>query len=196
MRITRVLAIQNYGSSGTTLIQSLLDGHPNILCLPALHSSGLYGFWETYGNRPHAAHLKEFLDAHAYWFDPDAYPQGSVLGLHQMGKHMDGKVAVDKSRFEAALAAAWSALPELTRRDFIVSVFTCYNAVLGRPLADDVVLMYAIHSQPPRVAQALRKDFGEVKFLHMVREPVQNMGSGMKHIAKAENWQHLQLLDC
>lgn len=31
-----VVAIQNYGSSGTLFIQSLLDNHPQILSIPAL----------------------------------------------------------------------------------------------------------------------------------------------------------------
>ena len=41
-----VLAIQNYGPSGSLFLQSLVDDHPNILSIPALYMLNYYSFWD------------------------------------------------------------------------------------------------------------------------------------------------------
>ena len=41
----RVIGIQCYGTSGTTLMHSLLDNHPSIISLPFLHGRDLYTLW-------------------------------------------------------------------------------------------------------------------------------------------------------
>ena len=35
LKINRIIAIQNHGPSGSTLMHSLLDDHPNIMSLPS-----------------------------------------------------------------------------------------------------------------------------------------------------------------
>ena len=45
LRISKVLAIQNFGSSGSKFVHSLFDNHPEILAIPSLYMSSFYTFW-------------------------------------------------------------------------------------------------------------------------------------------------------
>lgn len=45
LKIKYIIAIQNNGSSGSTLLHSLLDNHPRILSLPMLWGNEFYSVW-------------------------------------------------------------------------------------------------------------------------------------------------------
>ena len=44
----KIIAIQNYGSSGTLLLHSLLDQHPNIIQLPGLAGLNIFEHLQKY----------------------------------------------------------------------------------------------------------------------------------------------------
>jgi hypothetical protein len=180
MHIEGALAVQNYGSSGSLLMQSLLDSHPNILCLPALHGHQLYVFWEHHGSLPIAQLKEKFLEQHAYWFDPSLTED--LLGLQQMGANLDEPTRIDRDAFVSYLG--WDNGRTLSRKDYIASVYIAYAKALGRSLsANRYWLVFPIHGHHVPHAEFLSEDFDKAYFLHTVREPVQNMGSGVKHIA-------------
>ena len=47
-KINKVFAIQCYGPSGTTLLHSLMDQHPEILSMPLLFPIPIYYLWDEY----------------------------------------------------------------------------------------------------------------------------------------------------
>ena len=190
----KIIAIQNCGSSGTLFIQSLLDNHPQILSLPALHGQQLLIFWEKHGELDKINLLQAFLENHQYWFDPES--RYDEYGLLQMGLCMNEKVFVDRDQFTKYLLGLWSEFSILTRKDFIVSIYLAYNQTLGRLIDSSSWILYPIHSLPKKYALQLVKDFSKVYFLHMIREPIQNMGSTAKHINRYSHWENLYLLSC
>ncbi|OGT35028.1 MAG: hypothetical protein A3F11_07425 [Gammaproteobacteria bacterium RIFCSPHIGHO2_12_FULL_37_14] len=190
----KVIAIQNCGSSGTLLIQSLLDNHPQILSLPALHGQQLLIFWENHDKLDATHLLQAFLQDHQYWFHPEN--RHDEYGLLQMGSNMNEQVHVDQELFSTYLSSMWNDLTQLTRKDFIISIYLAYNQALNRTIDSSSWILYPIHSLPKKYALQLTSDFSKVYFLHMIREPIQNMGSTAKHINRYGHWINLYLLSC
>lgn len=181
LKIEKVIAIQNYGVSGTTLMHSLLDNHPQIMSLPMLHAEPLYRIWDRIAaegamqNREKVTQI--FREMIPFLFNVHAGADASLL---QMGENKNEAIEVHENIF---FENFWKTVPQnFTRKDFITGVYVAYNLCYGNNFNDDAWICYPIHSQDIKVAEYLLQDFAQVHFLHMVREPVQNMGSLIKHI--------------
>lgn len=175
-----VVAIQNYGSSGSLFLQSLLDGHPSLLALPALYIRPFYSFWEEHGAKPREAVVGAFLKKNSYWFKPDGINRG--LGLEQMGESMKEGAYIDEELFTAALKDLLESAPKFDRRTMLLSVYLAYARARGLEVPENACLVFPIHSMPRRHAGSLLEDFKDVRFLHMIREPLVLIGSMIKHI--------------
>lgn len=194
MIFEKILAVQNYGASGTLLIQSLLDSHPQIISLPALNGQRLLYFWKNYSHLNKEQMLAQFIQEYDYWFDPKQ--DSSDLGLTNLGPNKDEKASVDKSTFIRNVYELWSQYQPLDCKKFISSVYSAYNACLNRSFSPDAWLLYPIHSLPKERALDLVQHFSKVYVLHMHRDPIQNIGSGAKHINYHPHWQYKYLLHC
>lgn len=174
-----VVAIQNYGPSGSLFLQSLLDNHPQILSMPALYNTGFYYFWESKNNLSDVGLVDSFIQRHDYWFLRDKAIKG--WGLHQVGENMDQSVYVDQNNFHNHLS---NMIPEsgFSRKSFFVAIYYAYSLALGRKIEEPVVLLFPIHSSPRHHAQYLVEDFPDTKFIHTIRDPIEGMGSSIKHI--------------
>jgi hypothetical protein len=192
--INKILAIQNCGPSGTTLMQSLLDGHPDIISLPGLHGQQLLVFWDKYQHLARDAFFQQFQTEFYHYYEPAAVPND--LGLRELGDHKNELALIDKTAFLNNLAAQWQSSPFISSKLFVTSVYLAYHQTLGRTVSDNAYLLYPIHSLKKKYASILVNDFDTVKFLHMVREPLQSIGSAAKHINKYEHWDHHYLLSC
>jgi hypothetical protein len=189
----KILAVQNCGPSGSTLVQSLLDDHPSIMSLPALHALELVIFWESFCALPFNEFYEKFINHFKFYFKPDLVPNG--LGLRELGDHQDELACVDEAVFTQKLKAYFQK-DTLTFKSYLVAVFRAYHESLGKPYSNDSYILYPIHSLNKRFAKILVDNFDCVRFLYTVREPVQAIGSAAKHINKDRAWDHLHLLTC
>ena len=122
--------------------------------------------------------MKKFIKAnYKVLFDIGSYNEKS---LSMLGKNMDQKVEVSENTFFSFLKKNLGQLSEISRREFIIGVFLSYNECFGKKFDDDCYICFPIHSRPLIIAECLREDFEELKFIHMTREPVQNISSCMK----------------
>lgn len=192
--IEKILAIQNCGPSGTTLLQSLLDGHPDIITLPGLHAQQLLVFWSKYQHLQREALFTQFTLEFYTYYEPNAVPND--LGLRELGEHRNQLAIVDKSLFLDGLRKRWEGQEHISSKTFVTSVFLAYHEAIGRQIKPDAYILYPIHSLKKEYAALLIQDFKCVRFLHTVREPLQSIGSAAKHINKYEHWDHHYLLAC
>lgn len=188
----KILAIQNYGRSGTLFLQSLLDGHPQILSLPALNGRMLLPYWEQHGHLPKSEFLSKFLNDHPGFFGKTH--DGYGMGISDMGINRNEAAFVDREAFEYYLSLEWQ--DELTRKNFITGIYIAYNKALWRVIHEDAWILYPIHCLPEKYGRQLTEDFNTVRYIHTVREPFQNIGSLCSHISKNPAFDHLYLLDC
>ncbi|AZL16072.1 sulfotransferase [Rickettsiales endosymbiont of Stachyamoeba lipophora] len=175
----KVIAIQNFGSSGTTLVHSYLDGHNQILSLPALFGIEFYYRWDKHyqflsRDKLIAEHLKDF----SYFFEADA-PIHDIYGLNDMGEDRMQNAAIDRDLYIQHFLASFP--QEFTRASFLVSIYQAYNKAMGKDIKDAEFLIFPIHSNPKQYALDLCEDFEKVYFLHMLRNPIQSIGSSIKH---------------
>lgn len=178
-RVVNVVAVQNYGRSGSTFLQSLLDGHPNILSTPNFYSRAFYEVWEEkISEVPDTNKLEAFIDAFPLWFDT-AYVDQSA-GLHRLGPNQDQVAHVDKERFRGLLTAYFEQ-NQINRRSLFAGAHLAYGLCLGRTLARDLWVLYPVHGRPKKVAKALIDDFPETNFIYTVREPVSNFASSLTY---------------
>ena len=178
-RVVNVVAVQNYGRSGSTFLQSLLDGHPNILSTPNFYSRAYYEKWEEkIAHVPDEEKQAAFIEQFPQWFDT-AYVDQSA-GLHRLGPDQNQIAHVDRERFEGTLAAYFEH-NEVNRKNLFIGTHLAYALCLDRELAHDLWTLYPIHGRPISVARALLEDFPEAKFVYTVREPVSNVASSLSH---------------
>ena len=97
LKINRIIAIQNHGPSGSTLMHSLLDDHPNIMSLPWLYGLPLYYIWDENlkDKKITFDFLKEIIiTKFGVLFDPNL--ENGDPSLSYMGEKENVVIKVDK----------------------------------------------------------------------------------------------------
>src|SRR5256885_90705 len=103
-----------------------------------------------------------------------------------MGQNRAQPTKIDRAAFEAALVKLeWDDSKPLSRKQYITSIYVAYAQALGRTFGQaSYWIVFPIHSHTQARASYLAEDFSKAYFLHTTRNPLQNMGSGAKHILK------------
>ena len=96
-KVHNMLAVQNYMSSGSIFLQSLLDGHSNILSTPALYSREIFKIWNN-SLSLNKSNLIEFFIESLPWFDPDKTDVDN--GLNRLGKKANEIAVIDKKNLQ------------------------------------------------------------------------------------------------
>jgi hypothetical protein len=196
LNIERVVAVQNYGPSGTSLLHSLLDDHPQVISTLMLQDYGIYyHLWDEISYNPTVENIFQVVRKRLYSLFNADYGDPT---FKQMGESKNERLEVRESDFKYHLQNYFKSSKVITRKEFIVGVFVAYNLCHGRKFSDDAIICFPIHSHSQQYAGYLTQDFREVYFLHMVREPVQNIGSQIKYVAQCDRDIDLfkSLLDC
>jgi hypothetical protein len=168
------VAICMYGSSGTKLLASYLDGHDDVIALPTDRSTRIYQFFERYQSL--ALHDKLI-----------AYPV--------FANFFQGDFPIAAADYYAAVKALsemygdWS--PELleSRRAFFQFIHIVYCVALGRrPASPHPLIVYAQHFVDDQLARRFCEDFPQAHFIHMVRDPITNCGRLFDFWYTAKPW--------
>lgn len=180
--VRNVIAVQNYASSGSSFLQSLLDSHPRLVGAPHFYARNFFRFWAQLGDTANApAVVAAFVKDHAHWFDPRLTDY--TAGLHRLGPSRDYTPHVDRERFVKDLHCFLGNEPKLTRRTLFIGVHLAYAAGLDRPATEtNVDIVFPVHSEPRWVAEALLQDFPAAKFIHTVRDTRTLLPSYCRHL--------------
>lgn len=184
--------------SGVTLLQTLFDGHPEVLQIPT--QLKLYDFLDSRRDAFTAEQaVREFADfpSHDHLFDTSL---SGVMHKDRLGENRDVRVVVDKERFvRNAVHLLGDARPNA--RELVVAAVVAYNICIGRDVRDAKAVLAHIHhgdwlfpehlvekfnlSPPPSAAgiDVLRPD----KALIAVRNPVETLQSLEAYAAKHES---------
>lgn len=176
-----VAAIQGYGQSGTTLIHSLLDNHPDVLSIPFVYGIFIYPFWERWiqNQDPPVNIIDSFIEKFEYWFDEKK--TGGRDGLDQMGPEMNEVVYAPREAFREAMRAMLPDERSITRGRFLAAVYASYASAIGRTIKYHMFINFPLHGWDVRYVRYLLEDFPNVKFIYMVRDPITVIGSSFKY---------------
>ena len=186
-QLNQVLAILFYGRSGSFFLQSLLDGHPNLIALPPYLPQTYYEFWRAYGHLTASKLIDEFADYYATLFDarnpckspiPGGPNTGENCGLVSMGPEQNEVLGVDRGKFMDSLKNIIGPEKTISRKFFYQAIHVAYTEALERPGVDPhPIMMVQLHAPHPERMREILEDFPETKFLQAIRQPLQTLGS-------------------
>jgi hypothetical protein len=169
-----IVSVCYWGRSGSVLLASFLDKHPNVVLLPGLRGQRIYRFIEKYQLLSLREKLITYPVMAEEYGDPFFYGNFSI-------SETDYYAAVD------ALLQVYGHLPAeylASRRAFVQFIHAAYSLALGRhPATPRPLMVYAQHNFDGAVAQQIVEDFPKARFLHTVRNPVATFDSGFDWIA-------------
>ena len=163
-----LVAVCHWGRSGSWLVASYLDGHEDVLHLPAEAGQQIY----------------PFFDHHEAWSLRDkliAYPIYSTIrfGLKYSTNFFQGDFPIAAADYYAAVDALFKVYghlpPQLlgTSRAFLQFLHVAYGLALNqRPSSSRPIIVHWQHWWDNVLAQRLARDFPQAKFLHTVRDPI------------------------
>ncbi|MDP1574213.1 MAG: sulfotransferase [Coxiellaceae bacterium] len=192
-KIDEVLAIVFLGRSGSVFLGSLLDNHPQVIMLPGTQLAFYDFFWEKYSGLSNVenlvntfcAYFSSFFDVHA--FSPLSLgTQPSLdLGFSSMGEDRNEKVEIDKEKFKKIMYCILSKISHVNKKNFFQAIHVAYTISNDNSSRLDKnrlpLIVYQLHMNWENLVTSLVSDFPKTKFIHMIREPFQTVGSHFKH---------------
>ena len=187
-----VVALLNYGRSGSGLLDSLIDGHPQIASIPGVLMKGFFarGVWEALRADGAAGLLPRFIETYEVLFDtasskpvPTGVPRedtvgiGRTEGLANLGPNGDEVMTVDRAAFHAAASQMIDAAGEVDQGTLFRIVHRAYDVAAGGDGAEKPVLFYHIHNPAEYPLANFLGHFPEARLLMTVREPIQSCES-------------------
>jgi len=191
----KMVALLHFGRSGTGLLHSLVDNHPEVSTLPSIYFSAYFDptIWKklTAGGWEKIPEL--FVETFPVLFDANSlYPVpsmngtsnaglGIAEGMNKVGENRNESLFVDKDLFCAALYKLMGRFRQLNPMDFFILVHLAYEQVLGNSSCKNTIFYHIHNPDTLAISNFLRHGIHNVKFLMMVREPLQSCESWIRH---------------
>jgi len=191
-----MIALIHFGRSGTGLLHSLIDNHPEISTFPSIYFSEYYNE-EVWGkliahgwDRLPENFIKQFavlFDARSSvpvpGLDKPIANLGKKEGMVNVGVNRDEILTVDQNRFCAELRKLMADSASLTSQTFFTLVHSAYEKALNKS-SNEPTIFYHIHNPSPYAKLNFLRYNPESRLLMMVREPVQSCESWIKQEIK------------
>ncbi len=186
-----VAALFNYGRSGSGLLDSLIDGHPQVASIPGVLMKGFFarGVWESLSAEGADAVLPRFMETYDVLFDaasskpvPSGVPRentvgiGRIEGLANLGENGDQVMRVDREAFRTAASPMIAAAGEVDQGSFFSIIHRAYDVAIGGD-GEKPVLFYHIHNPAEFPLANFLGHFPEARLLMTAREPIQSCES-------------------
>jgi len=192
-----VVALLHFGRSGTGLMHSLIDGHPEISTLPGIYLAGYFndGVWDRISAGGWRELPARFAEEFAVLFDahsPKPIPTRSGEAASFLGKD-EGMTGVGEGRNESLSLDRGAFLVEALRlmegrrtvdpMSFFMIAHAAYEKVF-QTATDKHTIFYHIHSPDDFANPNFLRYAPGARMLMMVRDPVQSCESWVRFIFK------------
>jgi hypothetical protein len=181
----RAANICHWGRSGSFLLASYLDSHPDIVMLPMLESVAIYPFFHEY-------------EGLSVWEKLIAYPTYSGLkkGIAAdffSQDNPDGNFAIHPADYYAAVLALYEVygskpvewLSSSVR--FFQFLHVAYAVAIGqRPETAQPLMVWSQHYVDEQWAQRFIEDFPRGQFIHTIRDPISSIDSWFSRQSQME----------
>ena len=200
--IEKISALVHFGRSGTGLLHSLIDGHPEVSTLPSIYLSEFFdhsnwkkiiaGGWDKMVDR--------FVSTYDVLFDASSTTPivtlsgksiknlGQKEGMMNLGERRNEILLVDKKIFSEELNRLMTDYDRLDAITFFKLIHAAFDKAVDDH-SEKSLIFYHIHNPSPYAQLNFLKLAPDINWLMMVREPVQSCESWAGESFKKNDYQ-------
>ena len=197
----QMVGLLHFGRSGTGLIHSLIDNHPEISTLPSIYLSGYFniGVWDELAAGDINALPERFADKFAVLFDansPKPIPStqrdgislvGAKEGMANVGNNRNEVLTLDREKFCAKARDLISTFDSVDAGSFLQIIHAAYEHALDR-MPDKHCIFYHIHNPNGFAKFNFLRHASKTRLMMMIREPVQSCESWLKRAFESDEY--------
>jgi hypothetical protein len=186
----KVIALVHFGRSGTGLLHSLIDGHPEVSTLPSIYFSEHFDHstWEKITAGGWSEIADRFVSIYEVLFDASStvpiegkskkliYNLGQKEGMANVGDQRDEVLSVDKKLFRAELNRLMEYYDKLDAFIFFKLVHAAFNKAIN-DLRQKSLIFYHIHNPDTYAQLNFVRLVPAANWVMMVRDPIQSCES-------------------
>ncbi len=182
----KIVALFHFGRSGTGLLHSLIDGHPEISTIPSIYLQGFFNadVWREIATDGWRYLPQRFAEKFAVLFDANsAKPIPSRFGATEshiglkegtttVGENRDEALSLDKQRFCKEAISLMEGLDKIDPGSFFAVIHSAFEKVIGTK-SEKPTVFYHIHNPDNFAKLNFLRYAPDARLVMMVREPVQ-----------------------
>jgi len=183
----KITALVHFGRSGTGLLHSLIDGHPEVSTLPSIYFSEFFDHfsWEKIIAGGWEEMVDRFVKTYEVLFDASSTVPVATIGLKfinnigqkegmiTVGEERNEVLSVDKKVFVKELKQLMNCYDELDALTFFKLVHSAYDVAI-KNTNEKKLIFYHIHNPDTYAQLNYLRLTPNTNWLMMVREPIQN----------------------
>ena len=201
----KIAALIHFGRSGSGLLHSLIDGHPEVSTLPSIYFSEFFHhvIWEKIITGGWEEMAENFTKTYAVLFDASSDVKvlsksfqfinnaGQLDGMTTVGTERNEVLSVDKKVFIKELKRLMNYHHQLDALAFFKLVHCAYDSTL-HDKNEKKLIFYHIHDRPDDYAQLnFLRLAPNTSWLMMVRDPVQSCESWIRKNFQESDYQQI-----
>ena len=182
----KTVALVHFGRSGTGLLHSLIDGHPEVSTMPSIYFSEFFNHstWEKIVSGGWSKMADNFIATYEVLFDASAQNLiesksgklnanlGQKEGMANVGDQQDEVLRVDKALFRQKLQQLMDLHDHLDAFGFFKLAHAAYDKSLN-DRSHKSLIFYHIHNPDSYAKLNFVQAAPNVNWVMMVREPIQ-----------------------
>ena len=192
-RPEKLVALLHFGRSGTGLLHSLIDGHPEISTLPSIYLRGFFnaGVWDKISAKGWRGLPELFADEFAVLFDANSSKTtpgmtkkdlpflGRNEGMANVGENRNEALSLDRDKFCSEALRLMKGLDKVDPRSFFLVVHAAFEKVMETKTKKHTVF-YHIHNPNDFARLNFLRYAPDARLVMMVREPIQSCESWVR----------------
>ena len=189
----KITVLVHFGRSGTGLLHSLIDGHPEVSTLPSIYFSEFFDHfaWEKIIAGGWDQMVDRFIKTYAVLFDASSTVKissrnnqlinniGVTEGMTTVGPERNEVLSIDKKVFIKELNQLMNYQDRLNPFTFFKLVHAAYEKAINNHNEKDLIF-YHIHNPDTCAQLNFLRLAPSANWLMMVREPIQNCESWVR----------------
>ena len=190
----KLIALLHFGRSGTGLLHSLIDGHPEVSTLPSIYLRGFFnaGVWNKISADGWRKLPERFADEFAVLFDANSSKStpgilgensatlGRKEGMTNVGENRNESLSLDRDQFCSEALRLMEQYTTIDPRLFLLVAHAAFEKVLGAKTNKHTVF-YHLHASNDFATLNFLRYIPDARLIMMVREPVQSCESWVRY---------------
>ena len=197
----KIISLVHFGRSGTGLLHSLIDNHPEISTLPSIYFSEFFdkSIWKKITQNGWETIVDNFIILYDVLFNASSttpvqsieevmiFNVGVKEGMTTLGNNKDEILRVDKNEFRKQLKSLLNYYEEINQLTFFKLIHIAYERTLKNSKNKNTIF-YHIHNPDVYAQFNLVQYDKNTNWIIMVRDPIQSCESWIRDSFNKKNY--------